>query len=234
VHQKAWLIVPFLLVLGACRLPPAHTPPAPTTSTATGSVASSSVSSAPNHLLRLDGAVLTSTGTTRFLETGVLEIGNADAPLTLTVFTEYHCKYCYQFQAEFLPQLQQEFINDGRLKVRYVIKPLQKYPNSLATKQALLCAAKHGKGWPMHVAITSEANRSALALRKHMEGMGIDSEGIGNCATDAQLASQIQLQNEVMDQLEVKLVPTFFLNDEKKIGLPVYPDMRGWIEAALN
>ncbi|HLD64227.1 MAG TPA: hypothetical protein VI913_05020, partial [Candidatus Peribacteraceae bacterium] len=74
----------------------------------------------------------------------------------------------------------------------------------------------------------------ALALRKHMEGMGIDSEGIGACATDPLLASQIQLQNKVIDQLEVTLVPTFFLNDEKIVGLPVYPDMRGWIEAALN
>jgi protein-disulfide isomerase len=178
---------------------------------------------------RLDAAALNGSGAVRILNSGVLEVGDTGAPLTLTVFTEYHCRYCYQFQAEMFPNLREEFIDTGRLKVRFIIRPLAKYPNGIPARQALLCAARQNRGWEMHLGLTGQSDRSSAASLAAI--IGLDAETFTACQAGDELAGWLERQDAVTEELGVDLLPTFFLNGEKQTGLPSYPDLRGWIAA---
>ena len=180
-------------------------------------------------LKKLDGEILNESGAVRFLNTGVLEIGNADANTTLTVFIEYHCTYCNEFHRDFAPRLQEDFIDDETLLIRFVPFEIKKYPNSADAIKGFICAGKMGKGLKMHTLLTERQNKhrsSAIAYAKELQ---IDEMTFSECLDSEEVKSLLDAQKTIANELDITLVPTFFLNSEKKVGLPYYPDMRGWI-----
>src|SRR3989344_1416630 len=74
----------------------------------------------------------------RLLPTGILEVGNRDAKVTLLLFTEHHCRYCKEFQGEHFLNLYKDFIEPGTLKLQIAILPLNKYLGSERAAAGLL------------------------------------------------------------------------------------------------
>ena len=181
----------------------------------------------------LQGHTLTGSSIVRFMDTGILEIGSADAPATLVIFTEYHCKYCWELQAVHFRKLREDFIAPGHLKVQIVILPLEKYPHSEVAAKATICAGQAGKGVSMHETLTSSADRSRQALVEYAEELGMNSEIFSTCLDAEETTVLLKLHKAVAEQTKTTLVPTLFLNREKKVGLPHYPDLRGWIQSKL-
>src|SRR3989338_6978616 len=134
-----------VLLLGACtRLPVANEKPTneiPAEDPKEGSTQASPPSSP-----------LTGTGALpeRLLPTGILEVGQERAPLTLLIFTNHSCRYCLEFEEEYVPRLVEDFVKPGKLRLQISILKLQKYPESVLFLSALVCAAEQGKGFPMH------------------------------------------------------------------------------------
>jgi protein-disulfide isomerase len=179
----------------------------------------------------LDGPALSATGSMRFLQSGILEFGPAEAPHTLTVFTEYHCAYCNEFNADMLPELRREFAETGRLKIRIVPVILAKYPNSTAAAQALLCAGKTGSGSAMHTLLSERENKHRSSVLEYAEELHIEPEGFLGCLDAEETKTMLAGQKTVIDALKITLVPTFILDDEVRTGLPFLADLRGWIES---
>jgi protein-disulfide isomerase len=202
--------------------------------TETNAHSSSAITVGTNALERLSAEPMSGSGIVRFLQSGILEVGIADAPHTLTVFTDYHCRYCYEFQALYMPKIRERYIVPGHLKVRFVIQPLTKYQHSLATRQALLCAGAQGKGISMHEFLTGTSNRSPATIAAALDSLGIESNVFGSCLTSDVIEQQSTLQTEVMQTLGITLVPTFILDNEVTTGLPLYPDLAGWIDARID
>jgi len=237
MRRSTLLIASLGLLLTACSLP---AQPASDTSATSSAVSSSSEprlevidesgERAPTTEERTEtGAILE-----RFLPTGVLELGNADAPLTLLLFTEHHCSYCRQFLTELLPRIRTDFLNKGQIKLQIAMLTLEKYPASLAAARGFLCAARQGKGFAMHSTLFANVNKSVEAQRSYAKDLGLDTKAFDEClqspATDALLAAQ----KTWAQSLSVSVVPVFFLNGKKMVGLPYYPDLRGKIEETMK
>lgn len=167
----------------------------------------------------------------RMLETGILEIGNRTAPLVLLTFTNHHCRYCREFQEKIFPRLLKDFIEPGVLRYQVTILPLKKYPQSRNAFMALLCASAQSKGLAMHDLLFSLSSADPATILKATEQWPFDRDLLRMCLSDPMVASKIIEQESIARTLDVTLVPTFFLNGEKFIGLPDYPDLRGRIEA---
>ena len=185
-------------------------------------------------LEKLDGAILNESDDIQFLQTGVLEIGEANADTTLTVFTEYHCAYCNEFHRDFVPRLQEDFMRDGSFKIRFVPFVINKYPNSADAIKGFICAGKMGKGLKMHKLLTERQNKhrsSAIAYAKELQ---IDDAVFSKCLDSEDVQSLLDTQKSIADELDITRAPTFFLNSEKKMGLPYYPDIRGWIRQNIK
>ncbi len=234
------LITSLGILLASCSLPARPAQPAPGVSSASSAVSSSSLprleeieesgERAPTTEERTEtGAIME-----RLLPNGVLELGNPDAPLTLLVFTEHHCSYCRQFLTELFPRLKTDFLDKGQLKLQIAMLTLEKYPASTDAARGFLCAAMQGKGYAMHSTLFANVNKARDAQRSYAEALGIDLKKFNECllnpATDALLA----VQKSWAQSLSVSVVPVFFLNGEKMVGLPYYPDLRGKIEAAMK
>lgn len=170
----------------------------------------------------------------RLLPSGFIEIGQRDAPLVLMMFTEHHCRYCRNFHSEHFPKLHKEFIEPGKLRLQIGILPLKKYEDSAFAGKALLCAATQGKAIPMHDFLLEVGVSDRTLLMKHAEALELDVELYTACLESEDTQSTLDRQQSVARTLNVTLVPTFFLDGEKSVGLPYYADLRGMIEEHIT
>lgn len=180
-------------------------------------------------LKKLDGTTLSATGGVRFLNTGVLEFGDEKTPITLTVFTEYHCTYCNDFHQEFSQYLQHDFIREGKIKMRLVPFVINKYPNSEDVIRGLLCAGTMGNGLQMHESLSERQETDRLTAMEYIKEVSLDMETFKECLTSEPISKMLNTQKTIAEELDVTLVPTLFLGSEKRVGLPTYADLRGWI-----
>ncbi|MBI3331381.1 thioredoxin domain-containing protein [Candidatus Peregrinibacteria bacterium] len=165
----------------------------------------------------------------RILETGILEIGNREAPLVLLLFTNHSCRYCRQFQEDLYPLLLKEFIEPGVLRLQVTVLPLQKYPQSRMALTSILCAAHQGKGAAMHNLLFSIPINQQSILAE-IEEWPMDRDLFRSCQNDPVIGLRIAELESLARSLHVTLVPTFFLNGEKFVGLPDAAELRGRIE----
>jgi protein-disulfide isomerase len=169
----------------------------------------------------------------RLLPSGILERGDPLASLTLLIFTEYHSRYSQEFEKKHMPKLMEDFVKNGNLKIHTVIFPLKKYAGSSDAAAGLLCAGLQDQGTSMHTLLHDVKYKDSIALLKHVETLSLDQEAFASCISSEETDATLSQQKSWAESLGVSLVPTLFLNGEKFVGLPYYPDLRGRIEAAL-
>ncbi len=170
----------------------------------------------------------------RLLPSGLIEIGDRDASIVLLMFTEHHCRYCKNFYHEHFPMLLDDFINKGKLKLQIGILPLRKYTNSQSAAIGLLCAATQGKGIPMHELLFTLGAKDRETLMSEAATLELDLELFAQCLDSPDTAKTVERQKSLARTLDVTLVPTFFLNGKKSVGLPQYSDLRGMIEEKMD
>jgi len=79
-------------------------------------------------------------------------LGNASATVTLIEYGDYQCPYCVQFFSETQPQIIQNYVNTG--KVRVVFRDFAFLgPESTAAANAAQCAEDQNKRWAYHDAL---------------------------------------------------------------------------------
>lgn len=170
----------------------------------------------------------------RLLPTGLIEIGDRNAPVVLMMFTEHHCRYCKEFYSAHLPLLLRDFINLGKVRLQIGILPLRKYVSSENAAMSLLCAATQGKGIPMHellFEVGAKDRKAQLSLASTLE---LDTTLFAQCLDSPDTTKTLERQKSLARSLDVTLVPTFFLSGVKSVGLPYYADLRGMIEEQLR
>jgi protein-disulfide isomerase len=172
--------------------------------------------------------------TERLLPSGVIEIGNPDAPIVLLQFTEHHCRYCRDFQREHMTMLLKDFIAPGHVRLHVVSFPLAKYPLSESAARAVHCAARAGKGWKMHELLLERISTDRIEPIEYVEDLEMDATAFRTCLTDAETDVILAEQKAWAESLDVSLVPTFFINGEKHVGLPYEADLRGMLKTILE
>ncbi len=170
----------------------------------------------------------------RLLPNGILEIGERDAPLTLLVVTEHHCRYCKEFHWEQLPLLMEEFVDRGDLRIQLAVLPLRKYAGSELGARAAFCAAKQNAGAAMHEHLFALPEVTKDAIAKSARDIEMDVNVFQTCLDDAHTGDVLASQHAWLRALDVTLVPTFFLNGEKSVGLPESADLKTWIGEAIK
>ncbi len=204
--------------LAACTVVP---PVPPTNEAPVAESGSGSIPPAKHELSSLRAETQTGSSLNRFLKNGVLEIGRADAPHTLTVFTLPACTYCKEFHQVVLPKVQELWMNAGELNVRLVPATLMKYPESPLQAKTLLCAGMRNRGleaWDTLVADAEFPEDKAFAAC------------LAAPETDAMLATL----EEALRQENISQFPSFVLDGELMTGLPEWTEMRAWMEVTMK
>lgn len=205
------------LLLSACT---AATNTTPGSQTNTGAVTRQET--APHAATSGSGAVMESA-----LPDGSLSLGSPDAPVTLTLVTHPSCAYCRDLHRDLLPKLRTEFIDQGIIRLQILILPMRKYPESGLMRAAIACAARENRGSALLDQLMLDHIDSPEAVTAVYARTGSGTAAFSTCLSSP---PSLAAQDAFLQEHEVTLVPTFFLANERRVGLPTWADLRGWLQ----
>ncbi|NJM07545.1 thioredoxin domain-containing protein [Candidatus Gracilibacteria bacterium] len=115
---------------------------------------------------------------------GYAVLGDPAAPVTLTMFSDFLGTACAFHVLEVEPQIVQDFVRDGRVKIvyRHLVQIDQA---SLVAGEASECAGDQGQLWEMREALYAAQNDVAADARRVAEriadGLGLDVAAFSAC-----------------------------------------------------
>ncbi len=139
--------------------------------------------------------------------------GSVDAPVTMTVFSDFQCPYC----SRLLPFLDEVLAkNPGKVRVVFKQFPLRMHNMALPAALASLAAREQGKFWPMHDKLF--ANSSQLSEEKIValaKEAGLDLARFDKDRAAPKLRDEVVRDQGLGQQAGVQGTPTVFINGKQ-------------------
>ncbi|MFJ6612177.1 DsbA family protein [Streptomyces sp. NPDC091289] len=177
-----------------------------------------------------------------------LPVGAADAPSTLTIWEDFRCPVCAQFENAFRDTIK-ELADDGQVKVEYhlatIIDGNLGGTGSLRAANAAACAQDTGKFAPYHDVLFSNQppepddafgkNSRLIELAGKVEGL--DTPGFRSCVEDGEHDSWVKKSDTAFREGGFQGTPTVLLNGESvfpsKGDEQISPEnLKKWVAAA--
>ena len=147
-------------------------------------------------------------------------VGNPNAPIVMEQYSDYTCKFCFDFWRDVMPQLKAEFIDTGR--VRYVYNDFISFGGQRAA-EAAWCAEEQDAFWQYHDVLYSrfEFDRNRWDLPEvhgvYAKELGLDVERLVQCFQDRRYKGLVE--ESYSEALEKGIVGApFFSINGKLIG----------------
>jgi len=140
-------------------------------------------------------------------------LGAEDAPVVLTVWTDYQCPICGTWGNGVEPTLYERYITDGELRIEhrhYSFLGEESFTAAVGAE----CAADQGKFWAFHSYLYSNQNSenqgafSAGRLRKIAEASGQDLAAWDTCIADPAVRAEVEADAEEAKSLGITGTPT--------------------------
>ncbi len=141
--------------------------------------------------------------------TGAPFKGPADAPVTITLFTDFECPYCRQI----IPLLDEVMgKNPKNVKLSFKNLPLKFHKLAEPSAKAALAAQEQGKFWPFHDRLFAEPKLTEETIKKTAVDLKLDIPRFEKDMESPLIQSK--LQKDLLDaQLAgVTGTPTIFIN----------------------
>ncbi len=150
--------------------------------------------------------------------------GNANAPVTVIEFSDFQCPFCSRFYTQTLSQLQEDYIDTGKIKLVFRDLPLDSlHPNARLAHVAAECADEEGKFWEYHdVLFEKQSQWQRLPPSDYLNSLiqYADDLGLQTVSFESCLESQEMFDEVARDVLEAARygatgTPTFFIGNEE-------------------
>jgi RNA polymerase sigma factor (sigma-70 family) len=198
---------------------------APATPTLPSRAAPGGPDEGPPDLPRVDRATIERLG----LQRGPAR-GPADAPVTITVFTDMTCVHCGNALGS-IDQLGDEY--PGKLRVVVKQLPVRGEVAQLPAEAALAADAQ-GKFWEMHdLMLAHQDDLSRPALLALAGRAGLDVAAFSAALDRHSFAAQVAADKATAAELDIQATPAFVVNGKRMIGNRGIQDMRDLIDQAL-
>ncbi len=165
------------------------------------------------------------------------EIGSADAPVTLDVWSDFQCPFCEQFWTASEPRLVSTFVATGQVRLVYHDFTFIG-PESLDATVAARCADRQGRFWPYHdllFANQGKENSGAFSADRlaTLAGMaGVDLATWRQCLDDPSVSQAVDQETDQGRAAGVTGTPAVFVNGTKVAGFD-FLTVSAAIETAL-
>lgn len=159
-------------------------------------------------------------------------IGKPDAPVTLTVFTDYQCPYCSR-EFPVVEQLLKKYPEDLKVVLKhYPLQRIHKFASQAAV--AALAADKQGKYQELSREMFKNFKKlNEKTLKEYAANVGLDLEKFEQDRKNNAFKQQIQDDRKLARKAKVRGVPSLFINGRpvKKRSLQ---SMAAMIDAELK
>ncbi len=153
-------------------------------------------------------------------------LGAADAPVTILLFSDFQCPICKVFANGVEQQVITQFVDTGRARLEYhhyiVIDGNVGGTESRDAAEASECANDQGQFWNFHDLLY--ANQGAREgggaftnrrLKAMAAGMGLNAASFDQCVDSNQHAADVRSDEALAAQFAVTGTPTVFINGNK-------------------
>jgi RNA polymerase sigma factor (sigma-70 family) len=158
-------------------------------------------------------------------------LGDPKSRLTITVFSDFQCPFCWRFAAR-LESLAQLYPGQVRIELRNF--PLPIHAQAGLAAEAALAAHEQGKFWPMHDELF--ANQNTID-REHLRAMagkiGLDLARFDQALDDGHERARVQGDLELGKRVGVRGVPSTVIGDELVPGALPLEEMVRHVDRAL-
>ncbi len=142
--------------------------------------------------------------------------GDPKAPIVIYEVSDFQCPYCRKFWQQTLPQLEQEYIRTGKVRLTFINFPItQLHPNAETAHEFAMCAAQQSRFWSMHdLLYAHQADWSKLRDPKPYFAALADSARVNRgalkaCIAAGQVRAMIGAEAQAAWNGGVKSTPSF-------------------------
>src|SRR5574338_9056 len=174
--------------------------------------------------------------------------GNPNAPVTIVEFSDFQCPFCARFYTQTLPQIQQQYIDSGKVKLVFREFPLDSiHPNAIAASIAAHCANEQAKFWEYHNKLfegqtqwaSLGASDATNTFIQYASELGINSDNFNSCLNSTKSLDEISSDYKDGINYGVTGTPAFFIGNDKNgyvtvIGAKPYSDFQQTIDNELS
>jgi protein-disulfide isomerase len=165
--------------------------------------------------------------------------GSPDAPLKLTLHSDFLCSHCAEFAAT-LEALSHDYIETGKLQVVFYNFAFLT-PESMQAAKAALCALDQDAAafWSYHDVLYSSRDGGTVAysnsrLKEYARQLGLNIESFTKCFESDAEAAHVQADRDAGLQSGVEGTPTWFLDGQKHVGAMSESDLRQLLDDTLK
>jgi len=163
----------------------------------------------------------------------------ARAKVTLVEFGDYQCPACAAAHPV-LKQIVEAYKDNPDFTFVFRNFPLTEIHNAAEiSSEAAEAAAEQGKFWEMHDLLYEKQSEWAGSqaegfLIGYAESLGLDVTKFRQALDQQKFANVIKTDRADGEALKINSTPSFFLNDEKMVGVPVFETLKLKIDEKLK
>ncbi len=140
--------------------------------------------------------------------------GPKNAPVTITVFSDFECAYCARLP-EMLDQVAAEYPKEVRIAFKHY--PLRSHEFALPAAQAAVAAQRQGKFWEFHDRLFRHFNELDEArVGQIVQELGLDASRFEKDRSAARTQGLIEADRREGYQAGVTGTPAMFINGKKQ------------------
>ena len=144
--------------------------------------------------------------------------GRSDAPIVVYEMADFQCPACRQFALSTMPQIEQEYIQTGKVRWVYVHLPLTSiHANAAAAAELATCAARQGKFWPLHDLLYARQEDWATLpeptayLLTLGDSVGLDRSRLNACVQDNSARAEVEADAARAKRSGARSTPSFYI-----------------------
>jgi len=161
--------------------------------------------------------------------------GDPNAPVTIIEFSDYECPFCTKFYEQTLPELQEKYIDTGKVKFIYRDFPLSGHANAQKAAEAAECAGDQGKYYEMHdMLFESGASGGVNTYKQYASGIGLNTAEFNECLDSGKYYDEVQKDLRDGSAAGVRGTPAFFINGIFLSGAQPFSAFQQIIESELS
>lgn len=165
-------------------------------------------------------------------------LGSPDAPLTIVEYSDFLCPFCTEAALHTVPQIEEEYVVTGRVKLVWKQFPLPQLHGEAAivAAEASECAAEQNAFWEYHDMLFLNNERVSFNienLKRFAQELGLDTEKFNTCLDEGRYTDKVADNYNEAQRRGATGTPTFFVGQTQIVGAKSYAEFKTAIEDEL-
>jgi protein-disulfide isomerase len=157
--------------------------------------------------------------------------GNADAPVTVVMFSDFECPYCRDGYLN-LRELERRY--EGRVRIAYKAFPLDFHSGALPAAIAARSAQAAGKFWEFHDRLYAARQVDLDQIFEYAKDAGIDPKVLAKDLETLEFGPEVRRDMRQARKLGVSSTPTFFINGRAVAGAQPVDELSVLVDQELE